>query len=101
MKCFLAYKSNGLEECIRKLAYSIDHVSLNGSRGNFSAFIESARLKKSDWLFLDEKGKNDRTGFNHIDRMDDFVPTFDNMISYLFLAMVCDDNYLQLVLISR
>ncbi|RZB33106.1 MAG: hypothetical protein SRB2_04171 [Desulfobacteraceae bacterium Eth-SRB2] len=54
MKSFLAYKSNGLEEHISKLAHHIEYLSLNGSTGDFSSFVESARLQKSDWLFLEE-----------------------------------------------
>ena len=54
MKSFLAYKSNGLEEHIRQFAHHIEHLSLHGSTGDFSSFVESAKLQKSDWLFLDE-----------------------------------------------
>jgi len=54
MKSFLAYKSNGLEEHIRKLPHHIEYLSLHGSTGNFSSFVESSRLQKSDWLFLEE-----------------------------------------------
>jgi DNA-binding NarL/FixJ family response regulator len=54
MKSSVAYKSDQIEERIYKLAHHIDHISLNGSAENFSSFVESAKLKQSDYMFLDE-----------------------------------------------